>query len=95
MPPKNLELNGNFVNNIAFASKYIVNNSGYQGFYKGIVPNVIKTGFGSAIFFGSLRFMEKKFENPNSTKAAFISSFIARIISAVTSNPLSVLETRY
>ena len=55
IPPSNLKLESNFISNITTASKYIHDDSSIKGFYKGLLPNVIKTGFSSAIFFSSLR----------------------------------------
>jgi hypothetical protein len=100
LPPKELQLTNNFIQNIFLAAKYLKNDNGLKSFYKGLAPNVIKTGFSSAIYFSTLRFCEtlnKKYDlvAKNTMLLSFATSSIARVASAVAANPLSVVETRF
>ena len=56
LPPKNLELNQNFIKNSSKAVKYIQNNEGLRGFYKGIVAATLKAATGCYMYFGILRY---------------------------------------
>jgi hypothetical protein len=59
LPPRDLPLTNNFIRNIYLSVKYLAKDSGFRSFYRGLVPNVVKTGFSSAIYFSSLRICEK------------------------------------
>jgi hypothetical protein len=88
LPPKDLELNKNFLQNGYLASKYIQKQDGIKGFYKGLVAATAKTALGCYIFFGSLRYFEV--EDQSATRN-FISSSLARIFSTIVTNPLNVI----
>jgi hypothetical protein len=59
LPPKDLNLTNNFIRNIYRSVIYLANDEGFRSFYRGLIPNVAKTGFSSAIYFSSLRICEK------------------------------------
>jgi hypothetical protein len=59
IPPKNLNLDNNFLININTASKYIYTNDGYKGFYKGMIAAIAKAALGCYAFFGTLKYLEK------------------------------------
>lgn len=100
LPPDDVKLTNNFLKNIKIATSYLTNDQGLKSFYKGLLPNVVKTGFSSSIYFSSLRFCESIDNRPNengkrSMVASFFNSLTARVMSAFASNPLSVVETRF
>lgn len=55
VPPKEVQLTKNFAKNIMISINYL-RNDGAKAFYRGLVPNVIRTGFSSSIYFSFLRF---------------------------------------
>lgn len=55
MPPKEVTFTHNFIKNAYISIKYLANDEGIRSFYKGLVPNVVKNSFGSAVYFFSLR----------------------------------------
>lgn len=57
VPPKEVQLTKNFLRNIAISINYL-RNDGMQAFYRGLIPNVIRTGFSSSIYFSILRYCE-------------------------------------
>ena len=59
IPPASLKLNENFVSNIASASRFIYEQDGWRGFYKGLVAAVFKAALGCYSFFGTLKYLEK------------------------------------
>lgn len=94
VPPKDIAFTSNFIKNIPIATNYLYSDGGAKAFYRGITPNVIRTGFSSSFFFSTLRFCEDTFQQygiSDSILSSFSSSLIARIVSAVVTNPLSVL----
>lgn len=60
LPPKNLQLDGNFLNNAGKAIKYIQINDGIKGFYKGMVAATLKAATGCYMYFGILRYFEEE-----------------------------------
>lgn len=56
IPPKDLQLNKNFLQNGYLASQYIQRVDGIKGFYKGFIAATTKAALGCYIFFGSLRY---------------------------------------
>lgn len=88
---------------VGFARKFLKITSqiyaqeGIRGFWRGIVPDIIRYSLGSAIYFQALMEIEKvqsdrkivltKIDN-------FTNSFIARIISTIALNPIAVIGTR-
>ena len=57
VPSKEIKLTKNFLRNIVISIKYL-SNDGVKAFYRGLVPNVFRTGFSSSIYFSFLRFCE-------------------------------------
>ena len=57
IPPKNLNLNQNFIVNIKTASNYIYTHDGYKGFYKGMIAAIAKAALGCYLFFGTLKYL--------------------------------------
>lgn len=57
IPPKDLNLNNNFILNINSASKYIYIEDGWKGFYKGMVAAILKAALGCYCFFGTLKYL--------------------------------------
>jgi len=55
LPPKDLQLGKNFLKNIPKATYYLYRDAGIKAFYRGIVPNVVRTAFSSSIYFSTLR----------------------------------------
>ena len=94
VPPKEVTLSRNFICNILISINYL-RSDGKRAFYRGLVPNLVRTGFSSSIYFSFLRLCERltaKHNSPlNPTIATFLSSLCARIASTLASNPLSVL----
>lgn len=94
VPPKEVKLTKNFLRNIVISINYL-SNDGKRAFYRGLVPNVLRTGFSSSIYFSFLRFCESlsgKYEsNPTGKLTTFSSSLFSRIFSSFASNPLSVI----
>jgi len=78
--------------------KKIFREEGIKGFYRGFIPNLIKSPIGSAIYYSTLernkRFFKKK-NNFSDTGINFISSAIARTTQCVLVNPLLVVITRF
>lgn len=114
----------------------IKSEEGIKGFYRGFIPSLIKTVFGSAIYFAVLEFNKKIFlsilhniqtqnsqkpkseqlsDSTNSENSSnstieqsnikdqkhqksyinFLSSGMARLVQAITINPILVIKTRY
>lgn len=90
VPPNNLALSNNFVRNVYLAFWYIKVEEGWKSFYKGLMVNALKTGMSSAVYFYLLRSIEKVMPESNVT-STFAASALARIASAVVSNPLGVI----
>jgi hypothetical protein len=94
VPPKEVKLTKNFLRNIVISINYL-SNDGKRAFYRGLVPNVLRTGFSSSIYFSFLRFCESlsgKYESTATGKVTtFLSSLFSRIFSSFASNPLSVI----
>lgn len=99
VPPKDLQLSNNFFKNVGIVTKYLYQDEGTKAFYRGLVPNVLRTVFSSFFFFSFLRLCEAKgnmhYEPSNPHIVPFISSLTARVVSCFLSNPLSVIETRF
>lgn len=55
IPPNDVAFTSNFLRNIPIASRYLYQDGKIPAFYRGITPNVLKTGFSSAIYFSMLR----------------------------------------
>lgn len=89
IPPSRLQLSSNFVKNLYLVAKYIHIEEGFRSFYRGLIANVWKTGLGSAIYFYSLRLLEK-FQSETTTVGNFINSAFSRIISTASTNPLAI-----
>lgn len=81
---------------------------GIKGFYRGMVPSLLKTTIGSAIYFAVLervkdifhkRHIEEKIKNKDqkfkTNFVNFTSAGIARIIQTTLINPIYVIKTRY
>jgi hypothetical protein len=92
LPPKNLELKGNFLQNVSTAVDYIKKVEGMKGFYKGLLAATLKAASGCYIYFGILRYFEKE---DQSARKNFTLSSLARIVSTIITNPLNVIETRF
>lgn len=58
VPPKDLQLSNNFFRNVVTVTKYLHNDEGAKAFYRGLVPNVLRTVFSSFFFFSFLRLCE-------------------------------------
>lgn len=74
--------------NMSTATNYIYNNDGYKGFYKGLIAATLKAGFGCYIYFASLRYFEAPDQSPFKD---FLHSSLARIVSTILTNPLSII----
>ena len=95
VPPKDLQLSKNFITHIKLSINYL-RNDGAKAFYRGLVPNVIRTGFSSSIYFSFLRFCEttcSKYDNEilKGKLGTFLSYLSARVFSSLAANPLSVI----
>lgn len=55
VPPKELQLSNNFLKNVSISTNFLYTDGGLRAFYRGLVPNVLRTAFSSSIFFSSLR----------------------------------------
>lgn len=100
MPPKDIKFTNNFVKNGYISIQYLLKDDGLKAFYRGLIPNLLRNGFSSSVYLFSLRFSEninKEYQivNENSFGSNFIFSSFGRIMSAIASNPLNILETRY
>ena len=95
VPPSDLKLTSNFLSNVSASTRYLYND-GWQAFYRGLIPNVLRSSMSSGVFFTSLRFCEKfTKEMENYRLASFMCSLVARVTSCGVTNPLSIIETRY
>ena len=92
--PKDLSLSNNFVRNLRKVTDYLWKQEKIEGFYKGLVPNILKTGFSSASYFYTLRSMEEIIGEQNFITSFLVSCF-SRILSTFVANPFGVVETRY
>ena len=97
VPPQGLSLTRNFITNVCLVTKYIHKEEGARAFYKGLVSNVWKTGLSSAIYFYCLRTIEQTLSGGDDSLGKknlitqFMSSCLARITSAILTNPLAVV----
>jgi len=86
----------------------ILKDEGMKGFYRGLVPSLLKTTIGSAIYFACLerckdffhnKHIEDKLKNRNKrfkqNFVNFTSAAIARIVQTILINPIYVVKTRY
>jgi hypothetical protein len=86
----------------------ILKEEGYKGFYRGLVPSLLKTTIGSAIYFATLErikdiFHKKHIEDRLKNKdqkykhnfVNFTSAAVARFIQTTLINPIYVIKTRY
>lgn len=94
IPPSKLQLSSNFAKNLYLVTKYIHFEEGFKSFYRGLIANVWKTGLGSAIYFYSLRLLEK-FQSDTTAVGNFVNSAFSRVVSTASTNPLAIAETRY
>ena len=94
VPPKDLQLSNNFVKNIVKVCPYLWKQERVQAFYKGMAPNLMKTGLSSAVYFYFLRLMEHFFHEKNFVTSFFVSSF-SRVLGAIVSNPFAIIKTRF
>ena len=92
LPPRDLILKSNFIKNMDIATRYIYQNQGFKGFYKGMVAAMAKAGTGCYIYFACLRCLQTKNQSPFMD---FFHSSLARIISTILTNPLNIIETRF
>jgi hypothetical protein len=58
IPPTDVPFTPNFIKNIPIAFRYLYQDDKLRAFYRGITPNVLKTGFSSSIYFSMLRYCE-------------------------------------
>lgn len=72
---------------------------GFHGFYRGLIPAMVKTTLGSAIFFGTLevgkKYLQKWEDKLSFHLINFKSAAFARIVQSILMNPLVVVKTRY
>lgn len=59
IPPRDIAFTSNFLKNIPIAFRYLYKDDKLRAFYRGITPNVLRTGFSSSIYFSMLRHCEK------------------------------------
>jgi hypothetical protein len=59
IPPNDLKLSTNVLQNLYHASQYIYKTDGIKGFYKGFFAANMKAGLGCYIYFAILRYKGK------------------------------------
>mmetsp|Transcript_12378 Transcript_12378/g.25456 ORF Transcript_12378/g.25456 Transcript_12378/m.25456 type:complete len:313 (-) Transcript_12378:11-949(-) len=85
------------------ATKLIVNQNGFEGLWRGVVPTVYRVGGGTAVYFcclNQLKFSlvgagDSVHSQQNSGRRAFASGFLARAVAATVMMPFTVVKTRF
>lgn len=86
----------NFIASFYNSSRIIFHKEGIKGFYRGLVPATLRSGFAASMFFYSLDRLKLLISRvtDNQNRVDFLSSATARVISSVGTNPLTVMKTR-
>ena len=70
---------------------------GFKGFYRGLVPNLLRIPIGDAIFFSTLEHSQNILKNHfhfNNTLCYMISSSLGMTLECMVVNPILVIATR-
>lgn len=84
---------------VVISSKFIYKNEGIKGFWRGTDTMMLKLMISSSIFYSFLQEFQHLFSQANSPLKSeklidFSSAFMARILSALLTNPIQVVRTR-
>ena len=85
-----------FIQNFTGVGNLIYKEEGIKGFWRGTTPAVLRSASSSAIYFYTLRKLDsidKKRYNLE-TSFDFINSAVARSLTAIVNNPLTIIRTR-
>lgn len=77
--------------------KTIYNKEGLKGFYRGLIPNLLRIPIGDAIFFSTLELSQRILKNHlhlNKTLCYMISSSLGMTFECIVVNPILVIATR-
>ena len=87
----------NFRTSFLISIKLIYQAEGLKGFWRGLVPALLRLAAGSAVYFEVLNRLNLQLKNLDFTgvKSDFLSSSLARITSSFVCNPLTVIKTRF
>ena len=75
----------------------IYNKEGMLGFYRGLIPNLLRIPIGNAFFFSTLEITQKYLHEPlhlNHTSCYLISSALGMTIECLAVNPILLISTR-
>lgn len=76
-------------------SKHLYKTEGLKGFYRGLLPCLIRNGGGSSVYFSTLRYLDSlSKDTEHKKKFHFINSALARITSTIVINPVAVVGSR-
>ena len=85
----------NFFTSIRIVGKHVFQTEGLRGFWRGLTPCIVRNGGGSAVYFHTLRELERRTaHNEHRHKLHFINSALARIASTIIINPFAVVGSR-
>jgi hypothetical protein len=66
-----------------------------KGFYRGLLPCLIRNGGGSSVYFSTLKYLDNLSEDTeHKKKFNFLNSALARINSTIVINPVAVVGSR-
>lgn len=96
--PKNYQnyRSRSFVDNFVGVSKLMYQEEGLKSFWRGTTPSVLRSTASAAIYFYILRTLDDidKRKHSKETVYDFLNSAIARSVTAVITNPLTIIRTR-
>jgi len=83
--------------NFTEATRTIHEMEGIKGYYRGMVPGVIKASFSAGLYFGTLAVSKKAIQSVSDNER-FVnssSSVVARLVQCILTNPFYVVKTRF
>ncbi|EGR33353.1 mitochondrial carrier protein, putative [Ichthyophthirius multifiliis] len=88
----------NVIRQILIVGKHIHQTEGLKGYFRGLLPEILRATLSTAIYFHILKELELFFKTKQAISddqySSFISSAIARMAAAYFTNPLSVVASR-
>lgn len=85
-----------FIDNFTGVAKLMYHEEGMKSFWRGTTPSVLRSSASAAIYFYILRKLDEidKKSHKKETMFDFLNSAIARSVTAVVTNPLTIIRTR-